>query len=149
MVRLNLNAQGNRNIANNIRAPSLFSKSESAHFNHSLFVFLWETSYVSVSGIVLQTGCRKTGMKPLECISIWFLHCEGPIAQISHVPVLCPQGHVSSGGKLLILPQDLLQQLRGVDGDRLESAFVYGPVQLLLIELMGLGGKSEKPKINI
>lgn len=68
--------------------------------------------------------------------SMTVLLCERPIAVSSHVPIIFPQGHVSSVRELVIIPHNFLQQLCSVHTHCVHSVSVYGPVQLFLIDLM-------------
>lgn len=61
--------------------------------------------------------------------------CERPVAKSPQITMLFPHRHVSSGGELLLVPQDFLQHLCSVEGNGLQSVSVYGPVKLLLIDL--------------
>lgn len=63
------------------------------------------------------------------------LHYERPVAVSSHVAILLPQRHVPSRRELVVVPKDGLQQPGSVHTHCVHPVSVYGPVELLLVEL--------------
>lgn len=67
------------------------------------------------------------------------LLCEGTIAIAFHVPVLCPQCHVSTRREPVILSEELLHQICTVQSNGLNTASlcsVHGAIELFLIHLV-------------
>lgn len=69
--------------------------------------------YVLFHEVLFRNMAVTVGYRSItvHIISMADLLCEGSIAHSPHVTMVFPQGHISSAGKLCIIPQNLLQQL--------------------------------------
>lgn len=74
--------------------------------------FTLKTEYNSFTSCCFDVGQWWQGSISVNVISV--LHSERPVAKSSHIPIIFPQRHVSSGRELLIVSQDFLQELWSV-----------------------------------
>lgn len=119
---------------------------------HSCYRNVHNSSYLYICGWKFANEWFKTGeiLKQMKLLDVpkeagrtsvvgngpAVLLCEKPVAEPSHVAVLLPHSHVSSAGEFVIIPQDFRQELWCVHTDVVRGASVYGPVELLLIDLI-------------